>query len=391
MGRKVVVGMTGVVAFLMPTVVLAQTQDRVSATEKGSLLIYPAVEVRTQGSTIDQDTFISITNDSPTAVSVQMYFVQGDTWQALDNQIELTGNQPAYWSVATGLGTVNVSPWSALGYFVDADHSCDGGAADANEYMGRGAIYAWAVDALTNLEITHNHLSGAATTVNYEDGAAWEYNAYAYARLGGTSDASLDIDGTEYVQNFSQLLINFQAAGSAAFGTGATAVVQTPDLTLMPVSIDFTDGGLPVYTKAHFDVWNENEVKFSGAYRCIICWDQTLLEEYGVPNHFKLMNLQTDHGKARVDGLASPLCPDYTWNGNILVSEDASLLGVQCRLMDIGGYCANAGGNLIGMGYENAEVNYLPLGEPDEAPAFSNPIESTFNFVQMLKGLSKGR
>jgi hypothetical protein len=33
----------------------------------------------------------------------------------------------------------------------------------------------------------------------------------------------------------------------------------------------------PVRTKAHFDIWNQNEDGLSGTIRCITCWDQTLL------------------------------------------------------------------------------------------------------------------
>jgi len=64
----------------------------------------------------------------------------------------------------------------------------------------------------------------------------------------------------------------------------------------------------PVTTKASFSIWNQNEVKFSGTHRCITCWDQTLLRDYDIPNHFLRDNLQTDKGKARIDGLASQLC-----------------------------------------------------------------------------------
>ncbi|MBU0717593.1 MAG: hypothetical protein KJ749_05030, partial [Planctomycetes bacterium] len=61
------------------TVSTALAVDRVSASEKGSLLVYPKVEVRWDplGNVI-QDTFIDITNDYPQDVYVQMYFVNGD-------------------------------------------------------------------------------------------------------------------------------------------------------------------------------------------------------------------------------------------------------------------------------------------------------------------------
>jgi hypothetical protein len=172
----------------------------------------------------------------------------------------------------------------------------------------------------------------------------------------------LELDGTEFAPPFAQLLLNFQAVGSPAF-SGPRQVVSDTDLTLMPVTADLrqeTEG--PLTTKAHFDVWNENEVKFSGAYRCVTCWDQTLLSFYGIPNHFLLETLQTNVGKARIDGLASQLCGP--------TSVDAALLGVVATMLDFdaGDDFDAAGTNLTGMGTEAAVIQWDTLGPPPEKP-----------------------
>ncbi|MCB9850982.1 MAG: hypothetical protein H6817_09805 [Phycisphaerales bacterium] len=62
-----------------PAALLA-ANDRGSASEKGSLLIFPKVELRWNalGDTLIQDTFIDLTNDYPGDVHVQMYFINGD-------------------------------------------------------------------------------------------------------------------------------------------------------------------------------------------------------------------------------------------------------------------------------------------------------------------------
>lgn len=58
-----------------PTVAAA----RVSASAKGSILVYPKVELRWDvNGNVLQDTFISLFNDYPASVLVQMYFVNGD-------------------------------------------------------------------------------------------------------------------------------------------------------------------------------------------------------------------------------------------------------------------------------------------------------------------------
>jgi hypothetical protein len=370
--------------------------NRVGATDKGSVFIFAKVEVRwsevNQEYVLIQDTFLQLTNDYPENVSVQMYFVNGDAplpaqgderahpgWNWVDNQLELTANQPVYWSAATGSGIT--SPWTVL----DPGDPPGRPAMDGtNDRVLRGFVVGWAVDAISGNEIRWNHLAGLATLVNYGQagmvpppegngfaaGAAWEYNAWTFPALvevangneTGLSPGMLELNGVEYVAPFAQLLMNFQAVGSGAY-SGYRQVVTNTDLTLMPVTADLrqeTEG--PLTTKAHFDVWNENEVKFSGAYRCVTCWDQTLLSFYGIPNHFLLVTLQTNFGKARIDGLASQLCGP--------TSVDAALLGVVATMLsfDGNGDAGAAGTNLTGMGTEAAAIQWDTLGPPPEAP-----------------------
>jgi hypothetical protein len=109
-------------------------------------------------------------------------------------------------------------------------------------------------------------------------------------------------------------------------------------------------------------VWNQWEAQFSGTHRCITCWDQTLLSFYDSPNHFFIEFLQTNHGKARIEGEAAAAeCPG---------SVDAALLGVAARhlVFDGGGRYAAAGGNLIGMGKEEAEILYDVVQPPPPLP-----------------------
>ena len=52
-----------------------------SATEKGSLVIFPKVEIRWGGEAphrLIQDTILSLTNDAGQDVEVQLYFINGD-------------------------------------------------------------------------------------------------------------------------------------------------------------------------------------------------------------------------------------------------------------------------------------------------------------------------
>lgn len=106
------------------------------------------------------------------------------------------------------------------------------------------------------------------------------------------------------------------------------SVLIDTDLTLLPAGLDLrqeNDG--PTITKAKFDIWNENERRFSGTERCVSCWDQSLLSRYGHPNHFRRETLHTDKARARIDGLESNVCPESTAAPMLAVAMKQIVLG----------------------------------------------------------------
>jgi uncharacterized repeat protein (TIGR01451 family) len=382
--------------------------DKPAVGGKGSLLIWSKVDIRWDAAGfLTQDTFISLTNDFPGDVDVQMYFINGDPpldadgaerahpgWNWLDNRITLTGDQPTYWSAVTGQPATGggISPFTALdpGFPPGRPDPSTGGR------MMRGYIIGFATDE-DNVPVKWNQLTGNGTIVNYLEGSAWEYNTYSIRILNddlphgrpitdlGVAPDELPMNGIVYGRLFNRLFFNFQAAGSSAF-SGPRTVTSDTSLTLYPVGADLrqeTDG--PVTTKATFEVWNMNEVKFTGLHRCITCWDQTLLSDYNFPNHFLIQNLQTDHGTARIDGKQSQVCdvdydpgnnwqfpfppgPDDPVDPRDLVSQDAALLGVAARLLrfDGGADQDSSGYTLIGTGADGSAVIKFDGQDPFE-------------------------
>jgi hypothetical protein len=372
----------------------------VSASKKGSLLIYSKIELRwnTAGQLI-QDTVLELTNDLEADVYVQAYFVNGDEplepvyagdppmmvaegepgWNWVDWQFLLTANQPTYWSASTGL-PAGAQPFDIL----DPDLGHGPGRLDPegkSERVLRGFLYLWAVDA-QGYEIRWNHLSGAATLVNYADETAWEYNAWAFQThvtenaLRTGTPGILNLDGIEYDLPYDMLLMDFYSSGSDALSASGSSVSVDTDLTLHPVSADLRqDTYGPVTTKAKFDIWNQNERRFSGTTRCITCWDQTLLSSYDAPNHFLIQYLQTDKGKARIDGMASDVCDHHCdntasfdgWDGRIC-SQDAALLGVVSKVLtfEAKNRKARSGRSLVGMGTQPAVVSWDIISPPGD-------------------------
>jgi hypothetical protein len=352
--------------------------DRVDITTKGSLLIFSDVELEWTesavagggGFNLTKDTVISLTNDYPGEVFVQMYFINGDperdaifspgpapiliseaepgcNW--VDCQVLLTPDQPVYWSAATG-NPLGCQPFGILDPDLGNGPGRPNPDGPGRPRVLRGYIIAWAVDA-HGTEINWNHLSGKATIVDYAAQAAWEYNAWAFQALFGVhgeqlpngSGAALSLDGFEYDSAFDMLLFDFFAAGSGALSSGANAVSVDTDLTLHPVTVDLRqEHRPPVTTKAHFDIWNMNERKLSNTRRCITCWDQVLLSQFDSPNSFLLINLQSDKGKARIDGKQADECEENCFREeDPKFSPDSQTAGFLDDLLDLEFVCSN--------------------------------------------------
>ncbi len=341
--------------------------SRTSSTEKGSLLVFPDIEIKWDAAgRLIQDTVVTLHNDYPADVDVKVYFVNGDEpleevfigfpimrldeaepgWNTADCRFQLTSKQPTYWSAANGRNGVCQSfgvldPPALFDLPGRPDPETNG-----ETRVLRGFMIAFAIGlrdvamspypdpiAADNWppvqiwqEINWNHLSGSAMVVNYQDSAVFEYGAYAFSanksNRGEPTDeypGRLLLDGFEYEHVFDQLLLDFYAPGSttlsrrAGAGPGIVPVSLDTDLTLLPMWIDVRqDNEGPFTVKAEVEIFNQNESKFSGTRKCITCWNQTLLSEYvdedSIPNHFVLTTLGTDKGQARITSVFSDEC-----------------------------------------------------------------------------------
>lgn len=351
-------GLAGVfITLWVPGVALGQGQvtildelGRTSASQKGSLLVYPKVEIRWNARhQLVQDTFLTLDNDLNADVDIEMYLIC-ETGPLVNNTFTLTQNEAAYWSACTG-DPMSLSPWTVLEEpYPDPEGSDD--------LVLRGHLLLWAID-MEYHEIRWNHLYGGATLVNYRDGSAWEYTAYAFpvvdpsvanGQQSGTPGV-LNLDGEEYALGLSNLLLDFFASGSVGLSSDQYGVMVDTDLTLLVLSHDLRQEGTgPLATKASFDIWNANEVRFSGMEHCVYAWDQTLLGLLG--GHFLRQNLHTDKGCARITGLASSLCEEST---------DEALLGVGAKMLFAGPEeISMSGTNLAGSGELAAVIKYDP-------------------------------
>ncbi len=255
----------------------------------------------------------------------------------------------------------------------------------------RGFVVAFAVDNLSQ-QISWNHLSGTGTVVDYRGASSWQYEAWASGAkstpLGdivGTPGV-INLDGVDFAAPYAELRGQFYATGSTALSsaTGGAILSTQTDMTLHPVDMDLTaNSGGPVSTYAEYFVWNQNETKFSEAFRCVECWDQALVS-FIQPNHFALGTLQTDTGYFRINGEANPQC-----DGMNPVSETA-LLGLRNTIATSDVHRYQSGVNLFGAGTEPATILYDPLELPDEIAGAQQPKQPHRRPGTQASGVERG-
>ncbi len=151
----------------------------------------------------------------------------------------------------------------------------------------------WAVDAVGASQVAFNHLYGNAMIIDTVHGAAFEYNAWAFTARGVAQGAAVGTGGTLVLSGATgaydacpqYLAFNFFSVGSSINlpEEGGNATFVNTDLTLVPCIQDLRQDRVPTCTKAKFDIWNENETKYTGAYQCFKCWFEGYLDNDSKP------------------------------------------------------------------------------------------------------------
>jgi len=315
MFRKMMLFSLVVALVLMGLCSMASAAQNVTNTsQKGSLLIFPKIDTSAIGeSGFYRDTIVMIGNDYFTEVWLKCYWVNA-AQEIEDFMFRLTPNQPVWFRASDGAGTgyyddiqspVTVPPFFA-GFGVVGELKC------------------WAVDAVGKNQISFNHLYGNAIIFDPVHAAAFEYNAWAFTARGVAlngivgSSGTLVLSGADRAYDAcpSYLVFNFFSKGSAINlpDEGGFATFVNTDLTLVPCIQDLRQDRVPTCTKAKFDIWNENETKYTGAYQCLKCWFEGYLGDIGSytigygGEKFWYKNLHTTAGRFRVEGIPSTVC-----------------------------------------------------------------------------------
>ena len=291
---------------------VSAAQNVANVSQKGSLLVFPRIDTSATGAipSAFRDTIVTIGNDNTQEVWVKCYWINRDQ-ETSGFMFRLTANQPVWFRASDGAGSglydnlAGVSPMSASPFF-PGDNTT-------------GELKCWAVDAGDTTQIVFNHLYGSAMIFDPSYNNAFQYPAWSFtARNAGTA-GSMVLDGATCYDACPQyLLFNFFARDTAINqpDEGFHATFLNSSLTLVPCHQDLRQDRFPTCTKAKFDIWNENEVKYTGTYQCVKCWFEGYLGDIGKTrggyggSKFTFKNLHTVAGRFRVQGIASSACRD---------------------------------------------------------------------------------
>lgn len=254
-------------------------------TQKGSLMVFPKVEVSTF-----RDTIIQINNDHQSNIVVKCYWADADQFTQ-NFTFKMTGNQPVWFSAKTGKGSATI--------FSDNE----GGVRPFHGDSRGGYLQCWAANKALNKALAFNHLYGKATIVDFTPptiitpvetdilvitATAWEYNSFNFQAIDvpqrkqvgsgnvlpltgvpGAYDACPDyLVGDFWAQGAAMVFNNDNTAPTLSLGTGVTLWACNQDVT-----IDNSPTSLVVNAIA----FDENENAYT-RYRLISnCWIDTTL------------------------------------------------------------------------------------------------------------------
>jgi hypothetical protein len=180
------------------------------------------------------------------------------------------------------------------------------------------------------------------------------------------------LNGVDYDFCPKRLIGNFAPVGRfAEYGEdGDSVYYEDTELTVASCKQDLRQDFDWRATKLAFNVWNEDEVKFTGAHECADSWHETLLSEVETAGqNFLLAFLNTDSAYYRVEGIKSTVCDNVVHPGTL--AKNTGLTGVQVTLLELNSATgtrgfAKAGTTLQGVGTMPGFILWDPSDESEK-------------------------
>ena len=306
-------------------------QNVANTSQKGSLLVFPYIDVRGGNTTI-----VRLANDANVAVSIKCYYVNQTKFRR-DFVFRLTKKQAISFNAVTGsadiIGTLPRFPTDA-GLFPNITTLP---VREANRFLGE--LICFAVNDGGSAQISHNHLSGTATVgtgplpADSVQQSSFEYTAWAFSARGVGRGNPVGVPGN---------LVLGGVAGSydacpaynivhltptVRFGIGGLADQR---IGVSTCAQDLRQDYIPHYTKLELHIWNAHEVKFTGAWECADSTHNFLLSHTDtLPDNLSRETLGTNAAHMQIRGVASTQCvtPRPT--------ETVGLVAVSARILNV--------------------------------------------------------
>lgn len=318
-----------------------------STSKKGSLLVYPVINVES-----GSDTMIEISNDYTTTVHVECKYI--NEWKGrVDFDFNLTAKQTASWTVGALSGDqVTPPPFPSDGRYPSFGSN------------KRGELICYAVSPDLINQVAFNHLHGnAIVTVG---GSSFRYNPWAFQALdaAGAPSAAVNVPVGVPGKILLQGLPNtYDACPAYNVTTFMPNGAVLPPLTARANYYNFSSCNqdlrqdYSVYrTKLQFEkVWNSNEQGFSGAYSCADSIGSVILSanpKVTQGSNFDYATLRTANARFQVQGVKSTQCR---------ASVPAGLLGVHWQAVQTGATTTLVGSNMHGAGRMTGFVLWDPV------------------------------
>ena len=328
-----------------------------NTSQKGSLVIFPNIDVSP-----GWDTIIRISNDANSGVDVTCYYINERKGRR-DFHFRMTRKQPIWFSVKNHSGTFPVAQFPTDGTFNTG-------------LATQGALLCWATDAALSTQISHNHLSGTATVVNTfgeTSQAALTYPSWNFTARNVAAGAPvgtpgrLDLTGVDgaYDACPSYLIGHFSPAGAVVeTGSGAgDEIVLENFMSVLSCNQDLKQDFTPHFTKLQLQVWNEQEVKLTGAHECSdgSKWTPFSTVDVGAEN-LTYSVVQSAAAQVKVKGVASTQCvfPRPTENSGLVGVLATAMLSASTQDIAVVGTTLDGAGAQAGFILWDAQDAVVP-------------------------------
>jgi hypothetical protein len=318
-------------------------QNVANTSQKGSLLIFPLIDLRAGNTTI-----IRLANDANVPVDVKCYYVNQTKFRR-DFQFRLTKKQAISFDARTGSADVigNLPPFPTdTGLFPNITSTP---VRLANPFLGE--LICFAVNPAGAAQISHNHLSGTAVVGNNRAGViivesdalvldptpvfrhSVEYTAWAFTARGVPLGAPVGAPGNLVLSGAHGAYDACPAYNivhlTPTFTLGMSAVVNQR-IGVSTCAQDLRQDFTPHYTKLELHIWNAHEVKFTGSWECADSTHSFILSEVDtLPDNLSRETLGTNAAHMQIRGVASTQC------STPVPTEAVGLVAVSARVISL--------------------------------------------------------